>query len=183
MPECAAASAGILRHQQRGIAADLRAIVARRPRDQDLRFGEQQRAKAVGLDLQIPDVGAQPRLVAGRADPRAHQQDRGHHRKAEQRQRGGQHREFLAVEIEAASRSPDRPLQIAGMGRRDRQQRRHAKRRSGRRVPVMCTTARSDASPRSRPTWFAPNRTTLRPARFNPPFANRITISPSGLGG
>ena len=43
---------GILRHQQRDVAADLRAIVAGRPRDQDLRLGEQQRAEPVGLDLQ-----------------------------------------------------------------------------------------------------------------------------------
>src|ERR1700722_2699574 len=30
---------------------------------------------------------------------------------------------------------------------------------------MMCTTAGSDVSTRSRPTWFAPNRTTLRPER------------------
>src|SRR6185437_16121093 len=33
-----------------------------------------------------------------------------------------------------------------------------------RRAPVKCTTAGSDALLRSCPTWFAPNRTTLRPA-------------------
>ena len=65
--------------------------------------------------------------------------------------------------------------------------------RSGRCVPMMCTTARSDASPRSRPTWFAPNRTTFRPERAGTqsrylfyaaraPFANRMTISPTGVG-
>ena len=43
---------GVLRHQQRGVAADLRAVVARRPGYQDLRFREQQRPQAVGLDLQ-----------------------------------------------------------------------------------------------------------------------------------
>ena len=46
------------------------------------------------------DVGAQPRLVPRRADPRAHQQDRGDYRKAEQRQRGGQDHELLAIELE-----------------------------------------------------------------------------------
>ena len=115
-----------VRHQQRGVAADLRAIVAGRPRDQDLRFRKQQRAQAVGLDLQVADVGAQPRLVPSRAQPRAHQQDRGHHRKAEQRQRRGQDRDFLVVEIEECrDHLPER--QIAGISRRDRHQRGGAK--------------------------------------------------------
>ena len=50
---------GVLRHQQRHVAADLRAIVACGPRDQNLRLGEQQCAQTVGLDLQVLDVGAQ----------------------------------------------------------------------------------------------------------------------------
>ena len=37
-------------------------VVAGGPGDQDLRFGEQQRAQAVGLDLQLGDVGAQAEL-------------------------------------------------------------------------------------------------------------------------
>ena len=111
------------RQQQRDVAADLRPVVARGPGNQDLRFGEQQRAVAVGLDLQGLDVGTQPRLVFRRAHPRAHQQDRRHHREAEQRQRRGQHREFLAVEIEQALQR----RHVVGMGRRDRQQRGGAK--------------------------------------------------------
>ena len=51
-------------HQQRGVAADLGPVVAGGPGDQDLRFGEQQRAQPVGLDLQLGDVGAQPDLGA-----------------------------------------------------------------------------------------------------------------------
>ena len=75
-------------------------MVACRPRNQDLWFRKQQRPEPVGLGLQFPDVGTQPRLVVRRAEPGAHQKDRGHHRKAEQGQRGGQHREFLVIEIE-----------------------------------------------------------------------------------
>ncbi len=55
----------LLRQHQRNVAADLGAVVAGRPRNQDLRFGEQQRAEPVGLDLQALDVGTQPRLDPG----------------------------------------------------------------------------------------------------------------------
>ena len=58
----------ILRHHQRNVAADLRAIVARRPRDQDLRFGEQQRAETIGLDLQALNSRS---AAAPRSWPRA----------------------------------------------------------------------------------------------------------------
>ena len=178
---------GIRRHQQRDVAADLRAIVARRPRDQDLRLGEQQRAETVGLDLQALDVGAQPRLVVGGADPGAHQQDRRHHRKAEQRQRRRQHRDFLTIEIEEGrNRMLDDGKSLASAGA-IADQCGGAKARSGRCAPMMCTTARSDASTRSRPTWFAPNRTTLRMERTGASasrsFANRMTISSTGVGG
>ncbi len=64
---------GLLRHQKRGIAGDLRTIIAGRPRDQDLRLRKQQRAETVGLGLQLRDLGAQPRLPLGRTNPRTHQ--------------------------------------------------------------------------------------------------------------
>ena len=116
--------------------------------------------------------------LRGRADARAHQQDRGDHRKAEQRQRGGQDHEFLAIEIEPGrDRLHERAIRWHGPALPAPAP--SCQGRSGRCVPVRCTTAGSDASPRSRPTWFAPNRTTLRPA-FSPPFANRMTISPIG---
>ena len=107
----------ILRHQQRNIAADLRTIVACRPRDQHLRFRKQQRAEPVGLDLQVSKFGAQPRFVVGGADARAHQQDRGDHGKAEHGQCRGQHRHLLAVEIEECRQRLFQQLQIAGAGR------------------------------------------------------------------
>ena len=115
-----------LRHQQRGIAADLRTIVAGGPGDQNLGLGEQQRAEAVGLALQALDIGAQPRLVSCRADPRAHQQDRRHDRKAEQRQRRRQRRDLLAVQIDEGGDGLQQ-RQIARMGRPDRDQRGGAK--------------------------------------------------------
>ena len=55
----------VLRDQKRGVPADLRPVVARRPGDQDLRLGEQQRAQAVGLHLQLGDVGAQAEFRLG----------------------------------------------------------------------------------------------------------------------
>ena len=143
----------LLRHQQRRVAGDFRAIVAGRPRNQDLRFREQQRPEPVGLDLQFPDIGAQPRLASGGADAGAHQEDRRHHGEAEQRQRRGQHREFLAIEIERRPRS--RPAATHRRHEPARSPRmRRWRVRSGRYVPVMCTTARSDASYRSRPTYL-----------------------------
>ncbi len=91
---------GVLRDQQRSIAADLGPVVARGPRNQDLGFGEQQRAQPVGLDLQFSDVGAQPDFGPGGVDARAHQQDRRQHGKADQRQCRRQHRGFLMIEAE-----------------------------------------------------------------------------------
>ncbi len=110
-----------LRHHERNIARDLRAVVAGRPRDQDLGFRKQQCAEPIGLGLQVRDIGAQPRLVSRCAEPRAHQEDRRHHRKAEQRQCGGQRREFLAVQIQM-HRDRIHERQIAGTSGRDRSQ-------------------------------------------------------------
>jgi hypothetical protein len=70
-----------------GVAADLRTRVPRGPRNQDLRFRKQQRAEPVGFQLQALNVGVQPRLIARRAKPRAHQQDGCKHRKAQYGQR------------------------------------------------------------------------------------------------
>ena len=90
----------ILRHHQRGIAADVRTVVAGGPRHQNLRFRKQQRAVAIGLDLQRVNVGAQLRLDLGGADPRAHQQDGGQHGKSEHGQRHGQCCDLLPVEFD-----------------------------------------------------------------------------------
>ena len=106
---------GVGRDQQRGVAADLRPVVAGGPGNQDLRLGEQQRAQAVGLDLQLGDVGAQPDFDPGGPNPGSHQQDRGHDGKAEQRQRCRQHREFLMIEVEPG-RNRLLKRQIAGKG-------------------------------------------------------------------
>ena len=109
----------IRRHQQRDVAADLRAIVAGRPRDQDLRLGKQQRAETVGLDLQALNVGAQPRFVVGGADAGPHQQDRRHHGETEQRQSRRQHRDFLTIESEEGRNRLLDGGEIAGLGRPD----------------------------------------------------------------
>jgi hypothetical protein len=114
---------GIARQHHGDVAGNLRAVVAGRPGDQDLRLGEQQRAEAVGLELQFPDACAQPRLVVRRAHARAHQQDRGHDREAEQRERGGQHREFLPVEVQHYGKCVD---EVGSLSRRSRQQRRES---------------------------------------------------------
>ena len=77
----------------------MRAVIAGGPCDQDLRLGEQQRAVTVGLDLKLPDIGAQPCLVLCRTDAGMHREDRGHYGESKQRQRGGYGRDFLAVEV------------------------------------------------------------------------------------
>jgi len=59
--------------QERGVARDLRPIVAGRPRDQDLRLREQQRAEAVGLGLQLRDLKTQSRFPFGSTNSRTHQ--------------------------------------------------------------------------------------------------------------
>ena len=110
---CAWFQLRVLRDQQRGVAADLGPVVARGPGDQDLGFGEQQRAQPVGLHLQVGDVGAQAELGPGRPDAGAHQQDRGHHGKAEQGERRRQRREFLVIEVEPG-RNRLRDGQFAG---------------------------------------------------------------------
>ncbi|MGY4305002.1 hypothetical protein ACVIJ6_002245 [Bradyrhizobium sp. USDA 4369] len=76
----------ILGHEHRGVAGDLRAMAAGRPGDQDLRLGKQQRAVAIGLQLQRGDIGTQPRFLACGCQPRAHQRHGGDHREAKQRQ-------------------------------------------------------------------------------------------------
>ena len=157
----------VLLHQQRGVARNPRAVVAGGPRDQDLRLGEQQRAVAVGLQLQPLDLAMQPRFALRGADAGVHQQDRGQHGKAEQGERRGQHRDFLPVEVEqgrdrveeAANRRPRRASRRAARSRRNR---------SGRCVPAKCTTAASDASIRLRPTSFAPQGQTSIGARHFP---------------
>jgi len=111
---------GVARHHHGDVAGDLRAIIARGPGDQDLRLGEQQRAEAVRLELQLPDPGLQPRLVLRRADAYPHQQDRGHHREAEQGERGRQHRDLLPVEVQQCRKCID---EVAGLRWRCRQQR------------------------------------------------------------
>jgi len=73
---------GILRQQQGDVAADVRAVVAGGPRNQHLRFGEQQRAVAVGFRLQGVEVGLEAAFVGGGAHPRAHQQNGGEHGEA-----------------------------------------------------------------------------------------------------
>ena len=103
----------VLRDQQRGVAADLGPVVARGPGDQDLGFGEQQRAQPVGLNLQVGDVGAEAELGSGRPDAGPHQEDCGHDGKAEQGERRRQRREFLMIEVEPG-RNRLRDGQIAG---------------------------------------------------------------------
>ena len=97
------------------------------------------------------DLDAQPQFVARGAQPGAHQKDRRHHGKAEQRQRGGQNREFLVIEVEPG-RNRVRNGEIAGRWRFRTAAGVRRQVRSGRGAPVRCTTAGFDASPRLRPT-------------------------------
>jgi hypothetical protein len=57
-------------------------------------------ANSSALHLQVGDVGAQVEFHPAGPDARAHQQDRSHHGKAEQRQRCRQCRKFLVIEVE-----------------------------------------------------------------------------------
>ena len=109
------------RHQQRDVAADSRPVVARRPGDQHLRLGEQQRAQPVALRLKCGDLDPQPQFGPRGADAGAHQQDCSDDGKAEQRQRGGQNREFLMIEVEPG-RNRIRNGAIGGRGGPKRQQ-------------------------------------------------------------
>ena len=94
---------GILRQQQRDVAADLRTIVAGGPGDQDLRFGEQQRAEAVGLDSAGRWISERSRasFLAARTRVRI-SRIAATTEKPSKRQRRGQHRDFLVVEVEQA---------------------------------------------------------------------------------
>ena len=88
-----------MRGHQRDITADLGPVVASRPGDQDLRLSEQQRTQPVGLNLKIGDVGAQPRFGTGGANAGAHQENGGDDGETDQRERRGQHREVLMIEV------------------------------------------------------------------------------------
>ena len=88
-------------------------VVACGPGDQDLGLGEQKRAQPVGLYLQVCDVGAEAELGSGRPDPGTHQEDCGHHGKADQGERRRQRREFLVIEVEPG-RNHLRDGQVAG---------------------------------------------------------------------
>ena len=112
---------GVARQHHGDVARDLRAIVARGPGDQDLRLREQERAEAVGLQLEFPDAGAQPRLIVGGPHARAHQQDRRNDGEAEQGERRRQHRDFLPVEVQKCGKCVE---EIRGIGGRSRKQRR-----------------------------------------------------------
>ena len=69
------------RRQDRGIADDLGLLARRRPRDDDLRLGQQQRVGAIGLVAQRDDLGARRGLALAGARARAHQRNRGDDRK------------------------------------------------------------------------------------------------------
>ena len=99
---------------------------------------------------------------SGGPDARAHQQDRRHHGKAEQRQRRRQHREFLVIEVEQG-RNRLRDGQVSGRARVPAKRPGRWRARSRRCAPVRCTTAGFDASPRLRPTLFAPKTHDCRP--------------------
>ncbi len=90
----------VLLQHQRGVAGNTRAVAARRPGDQDLRFRKQQRLVGIGLRLQVADVGAELGFGPCRPDAVVHQQDRRHHGKTEQGECGGEHRHFLPIEVE-----------------------------------------------------------------------------------
>jgi len=80
------------RRDDRSLADDFGLLTGRRPRDDDLRFGMQQRVGAVGLIAQRDDLGSRGPLARRRAGARAHQRDRGDDREPydpeSERQRG-----------------------------------------------------------------------------------------------
>ena len=109
----------ILRQQQRGVAADSGPVLARAPGNQNLRFCEQQRAEAIGFRLKLADFGAQPLLVGGSADARAHQQDGADHRETEHAQRHRQRGQVLPAEIREGVDQPIRQARFRGPCGRD----------------------------------------------------------------
>ena len=141
----------ILRHQQRDVAADLRAVVARRPGDQHLRFREQQRAEAVGLELQVADFGA--------AAPRSWRRARACASTGSRRPRKSRAApaRVVSAAISWRSRSSTGASvsandQIGGAAGRRISAGGSAKANQAVARQSKCTTAGSDASPRSRLT-------------------------------
>ncbi len=74
--------------------------VVRRPGDQDLRLGQQQRIDAVDRRARPDLVVAGGKLDLGEAPARAHQQDRGHHREAQDAERERERGDLVPVERE-----------------------------------------------------------------------------------
>ena len=113
--------------QQRHVAADIRLVAARRPHDDDLRFGEKQRIGAVALLAQLVDF----RLLRGKllraARPRAQQRDRGHDREHDDAQRQGERGDLVALKpgngVEIVGHRTQRGLGCCQSGSRTRRPR------------------------------------------------------------
>ena len=143
----------VLLQHQRGVAGDLRPVAAGRPR----RSGSAvPRTAAPGSGRPAAcrsRMSARSSRLARARRGRALRINRigGHHGKAEQRERGGQHRDFLAVEVEQC-RDRLRRARRRRQRRAGRRKRRPPARSRPSRSTVMCMTAASDASPRLRLT-------------------------------
>ena len=81
-----------------GVADDACFIAARRPADDDLRFGKQERLDPVRLGPQGSDLVAGGCFLLGGARARAHQHDGGRNRDAEHAERQGERGALMRVE-------------------------------------------------------------------------------------
>jgi hypothetical protein len=86
------------RRDHRGVAEDFRLVVARRPGDDDLRLGQQQRMRAVDLGLQRDDLLAGGDFGQCRAAARAHQQHGGNDGEEQDAERERQRRNVVLLE-------------------------------------------------------------------------------------
>ena len=151
----AAACLRVVRQQQRGVAADLRPVVAGAP----TRSAPAARRTAARGSGRIRPAGsgcrraAAPPAAAARCRVRISRIAR-HDGEAEHRQRHRQRHHLVAVEIGDDQRG-QRGERI--VGREAPATTPRAGQRPRGRAPATCTTSRSDASTPIRLTWIAPN--------------------------
>jgi hypothetical protein len=87
-----------IRGDDGGIAENFRLLARCRPGDNDLRLGQKQRLRAIEIGLDLDESIARCDFVLSGARSRAHQRDRGHHGKAQDRGRERQGGEFVAIQ-------------------------------------------------------------------------------------
>ncbi len=126
---------------QRGVAENVRLVVGRRPRHQNLRLRHQQRVEAIALGLERHDLVAERGVGRCRAQPRAHQHD-GRDDREQQHAEGQRHGDDVAA-IELRE-GVEIDVEDAGCGASRRRRSRASRRRRRIRIAAdeRCAPAR-----------------------------------------